>query len=149
MSLIIFACVGFLLAVLWTDLAFDRLALPYRQDPQLPEIVLADMAAYYRRVTSEPWVLGGVMLIMLGAVLVQIIWRLTPLWLGIVALVMALMPIIAAGLRVIPIAQRLGLRRDSLEKQSELALSLFPYHLFFLFAILIFSGLQACAALTV
>ena len=147
MFLVIFTCIGFLLAVLWTDLAFDRLALPFRSQKTLPEDVLAAMAGYYRRVTAEPWVLGLVMVLMLGAVCMEIVWSMVSFWLGIVSLVMALTPIITAGLKVIPIAQRLGQRTDTLEKQSELALSLFPYHLFFIVFILCFGGLQVFAAM--
>src|ERR1043166_2149382 len=49
-SLILAACGGFLLAVLWMDLMFDVQVLPHRT-PELPEPVVSSIAAYYRRVT--------------------------------------------------------------------------------------------------
>ncbi|MDX6666510.1 MAG: hypothetical protein QOG68_2716, partial [Solirubrobacteraceae bacterium] len=43
---------GFLLAVLWFDLMFDVQVLRHK-GPALPEDVLASIAGYYRRVTTE------------------------------------------------------------------------------------------------
>ena len=60
------ACGGFLLAVLWFDLMFD---VQVRRHPEgdLPEPVLASIAAYYRRVTTDArpmsWAVAVVMVI--------------------------------------------------------------------------------------
>jgi hypothetical protein len=43
---------GFLLAVLWFDLMFDVQVLRHG-DEEVPEAVLASIAGYYRRVTTE------------------------------------------------------------------------------------------------
>ena len=51
--LLLAACGGFLLAVLWMDLMFDVQVLRHRRDAQLPEPVLASIAAYYGRVTTR------------------------------------------------------------------------------------------------
>src|SRR5262245_45037039 len=43
---------GFLLAVLWFDLMFDVQVRPYGSAP-MPESVVASIAGYYRRVTTD------------------------------------------------------------------------------------------------
>ena len=54
MSPTVIACGGFLLAVLWMDLMFDVQVLRHRgSTAPLPEDVLASIAAYYRRVTTD------------------------------------------------------------------------------------------------
>src|SRR5262249_35867352 len=55
--LILTACGGFLLAVLWMDLLFDTQVLRQRSG-DLPEDVLASIAAYYRRVTTTSRPMG-------------------------------------------------------------------------------------------
>src|SRR5438094_4323905 len=54
MAAVLALCAGFLLAVLWFDLMFDVQVLGRGRgaDP-LPEEVLASIAAYYRRVTTQ------------------------------------------------------------------------------------------------
>ena len=51
MTQFVAAGAGFLLAVLWFDLMFDVQVLRVRPD-EIPEPVLASIAAYYRRVTT-------------------------------------------------------------------------------------------------
>ena len=54
MSALLAACGGFLLAILWMDLIFDVQVLGHRRaDGPLPEPVLASIAAYYKRATTD------------------------------------------------------------------------------------------------
>lgn len=43
---------GFLIAVLWIDLIFDIQVLRHRRSADVPEPVLASIAAYYHRATT-------------------------------------------------------------------------------------------------
>src|SRR5689334_17178176 len=53
MASLLMACGGFLFAVLWMDLIFDVQVLRHRKAPtELPEVVLASIAAYYHRATT-------------------------------------------------------------------------------------------------
>ncbi len=62
---------GFLIAVLWMDLIFDVQVLRHRRSADVPEPVLASIAAYYHRATtaSRPMslVIAAVMVILLAA----------------------------------------------------------------------------------
>jgi peptidoglycan/LPS O-acetylase OafA/YrhL len=70
--MVLTACAGFLLAVLWMDLIFDSQVVPHRNSAgPLPEPVLESIAAYYHRATttSRPMsrLIALVMVILLGA----------------------------------------------------------------------------------
>lgn len=76
MASLITACGGFLFAVLWMDLIFDVQVLRFRSAPtDLPEAVLASIAAYYHRATttSRPMsrLIAIVMVVLLGALTYQ------------------------------------------------------------------------------
>ncbi|MBV8966429.1 MAG: hypothetical protein JO191_09670, partial [Mycobacteriaceae bacterium] len=52
--LVLTACAGFLLAVLWMDLIFDTQVVAHdRAAGELPESVLASIASYYHRATTS------------------------------------------------------------------------------------------------
>src|SRR5262249_8023914 len=75
-ALVLTACSGFLLAVLWMDLIFDSQVVAHRHSSdQLPEAVLASIAGYYHRATttSRPmsFLIVVVMLILLTALAVR------------------------------------------------------------------------------
>jgi hypothetical protein len=115
---------GFLLAVLWFDLMFD-VQPRGRASGAVPDPVLASIAAYYRRVTTESRPMNRLVAVaMLGTVVATIVevatgdvdaWAAWPS-LGLIATAVAL-----AALRTVPNAVRLGARRDSVEEQSLLA----------------------------
>jgi hypothetical protein len=123
---------GFLLAVLWFDLMFDVQVLGHR-DGDLPEEVLASIAAYYRRVTTAAWpmnrLIALVMLATLVALVVEIARGEPRAWVAWASLALALPPIVLAGARVVPSAVRLGTRSDPPERQSRLARAIFRDHL--------------------
>ena len=132
MQSVVVAGAGFLLAVLWFDLMFDVQVLR-QPDGELPETVLASIAGYYRRVTTEARpmnrLVAVVMLSTVTAIVVQLIRGDAPRWVSAASAVTALVPIGLAGGRTVPNAVRLGSRRDSVPAQSRLARSVCRDHL--------------------
>jgi hypothetical protein len=127
--MILFACIGYLIAVLWIDLIFDTMVLPYHNSKEpLPEEVLATMAAFFKRITLKPRLIYVVMISMWAIIILQIVQSSVPAWIAWASLVLTTVPTGYATARVMPAARRLGTRADSLEKQSELARSLFSMH---------------------
>ncbi|MEU0502455.1 hypothetical protein [Nocardia sp. NPDC005998] len=118
-------CGGFLLAILWMDLIFDTQVLRHRAEPELPTEVLDSITAYYHRATttSRPMstLIALVMLILLAGLVFELLRGHHPLWLPLLALVLALAAIAPAALRTVPNAVRLGSRIDPLPEQSRLA----------------------------
>ena len=150
MAALLAACGGFLLAVLWMDLLFDVQVLRApRARRELPEPVLASIAAYYRRATTEArpmgHLIGAVMALGIAGSAAQLALG-EPRWLGAAALALALPPILLAVLRVYPNAVRLGGRADSAAEQSALARAICRDHLLCLAAILAFLALELGAA---
>ncbi|HXB15897.1 MAG TPA: hypothetical protein VNV44_09165 [Solirubrobacteraceae bacterium] len=139
---------GFLLAVLWFDLMFDVQAAG-RQGEELPEPVLASIAAYYARVTTaaRPMnrLIAAVMAATLAAIVVQIANGSGPAWLGWVSLTLALAAIGLAGARTVPAAVRLGTRADPPALQSRLARAVLAQHVFCFSAIAAVIVLQLVA----
>jgi hypothetical protein len=123
---------GFLLAVLWFDLMFDVQTVGVRGE-QLPEPVLASIAAYYGRVTTaaRPMnrLVAAAMLLTLGTIIAEIARGERAAWVGWVSLVLAGGAIVLAGARTVPHAVRLGGRRDSPSAQTALARSILSDHL--------------------
>jgi len=125
------ACGGFLLAGLWMDLIFDVQVLRHRAD--LPEPVLASIAAYYRRATttSRPMsrLIVVVMLILLAALGFQATRGHDPGWLLISSAILVAIPMLLALTHTVPAAVRLGQRTDGASEQSRLARSIYRDHL--------------------
>jgi hypothetical protein len=132
MHAIVAAGAGFLLAVLWFDLMFDVQVLRYRED-DVPEVVLASIAGYYRRVTTEARpmnrLVAAVMLATLLAIVVQAMGDDAPRWVSVVSAVAAAAPIGLAAARTVPSAVRLGSRRDPVDAQGTLARSICRDHM--------------------
>jgi hypothetical protein len=131
---------GFLLAVLWFDLMFDVQVLRHRGRPgDLPEEVLASIAGYYRRVTTDARpmnrLVATAMLATLAAIVVQIARDDDPRWVGWASLALAGFAVGLAGARVVPAAVRLGGRGDGAGVQTGLARSICRDHLLCLGAI--------------
>ena len=146
-SALLTACGGFLLAVLWMDLMFDVQVLRHRhQGAELPEPVLASIAAYSHRVTTtaRPMsnLVGAVMATLLITLLVQLARGRGPRWLALSSLLLSGGPIRLAALRVVPNAMRLGARSDSALRQSEIARSICIDHLLCFAGILGFLALR-------
>lgn len=151
LPLLLTACGGFLLAVLWMDLMFDVQVLRHRdRAAELPEAVLASIAAYYRRVTTTArpmgHLVGAVMATTLVASLVQVAFVRGSRGPASGSLLLCGAPILLALLRVYPRAVRLGTRSDPALQQSALARSICRDHLFCFAAILGFVALQLWAS---
>jgi ER membrane protein SH3 len=131
-SAFVSAGAGFLLAVLWFDLMFDVQVLG-RPAGELPETVLASIAAYYGRVTmaARPMnrLVAAVMLATLAAIVVEVAHADGETWAPWASLALALAPIALAGARTVPSAVRLGARTDTLARQSALARAICHDHL--------------------
>jgi hypothetical protein len=130
---------GFLLAVLWFDLMFDMQVLRHRGRDELPEPVLASIAGYYRRVTTDAHPMGrlvaAVMLATLAALVAQAVAGDPARWVTVVSLAAALTGVGLAGTRTVPHAVRLGGRGDRPGDQSRLARSILRDHMVCLAAI--------------
>lgn len=139
---------GFLLAVLWFDLMFDVQVAPYPDvGAPLPEPVLASIAGYYRRVTTEAFPMNRAVAVVMVATIGGSLWQ---VWRGprhamaALALLLVSAPIALAALRVFPNAVRLATRADTAARQSELARSIYLDHLWCLAAIVLFTAIQLC-----
>jgi hypothetical protein len=124
---------GFLLAVLWFDLMFDVQVLPHR-GKEIPEPVVASIAGYYRRVTTESRpmnrLVAAAMVATIVAVVVEAVRGTDPDWVGWLSVGLVVAPVGLAAARTVPSAVRLGSRRDTLGQQAALARAICGQHLF-------------------
>ena len=122
---------GFLLAVLWFDLMFDVQVLRQRAGV-LPEQVLASIAGYYRRVTTDARPMNRLVVAAMLATLVAVVAQITrddaARWVSVASLVATIAAIGLAASHTFPCAARLGVRRDSIADQSRLARSICRDH---------------------
>jgi len=128
------ACGGFLLAVLWMDLIFDTQVLGQpRENGALPERVLASIAAYYKRATTDSFPMGRLIAAVMGIGLIAAVTSLFTgggaLLLRLLALTLLAGPVALAAVRVVPDAVRLGSRKDDLQTQTALARRICRDHL--------------------
>lgn len=147
---VITAATGFLIAVLWFDLMFDVQVWRHRRTPEVPEDVLASIAAYYRRVTTTASPMGRLvgltMVVLLGALFVQAISGDEPLWVSVVSIPAATAGIGLAAARIFGQARRLGARTDPPAVQSELARGVFRAHIVCLAAMVTLLAVQLAGA---
>ena len=134
MTALLAACGGFLLAVLWMDLIFDTQVLGKpRENGALPEPVLASIAAYYRRATTDSFPMSRLIAAVMGVAVLGSAWALFTgrgaLLLRLLALTLVLGPTALAATRVVPNAVRLGARRDDPTTQTSLARAICRDHL--------------------
>lgn len=138
------ACSGFLLAVLWMDLMFDVQVLAHRHAVELPEATIASIACYYHRVTTTSRPMGhlvaGVMMVLLITLGLRVAGGQNPLWLIVVSVPLAVVPILLALLRTVPTAVRLGRRAGSLDEQTRWARVICAHHLFCIGCLVLFVG---------
>jgi hypothetical protein len=140
---------GFLLAVLWFDLMFDVQVLRHR-DGDPPDHVLASIAAYYRRVTTEARPMNRlVALVMVGTIVAtgaEIVRGDMSKGAAAASFVLAGSASALAMLHTFPAAVRLGARTDPLDSQGRLARSICRDHLVCLAAIGLLLAIQLRAA---
>jgi hypothetical protein len=143
------ACGGFLLATLWFDLMFDIQVLAAGPPAPLPESVVASIAAYYRRVTTEAHPMQQLIGVVMAMTVIGTVWMLarpshrTLRW---AALLTSALPIGLAAARVLPNAVRLGTQAGSLAERSALARSIFADHVFCLVSITVFTAIHVVLA---
>jgi hypothetical protein len=122
-SAFVSAGAGFLLAVLWFDLMFDVQVIG--RGGELPEPIVASIAAYYGRVTTaaRPMnrLIAAVMLATLAGIAVEIIRADGEAWAPWASLAFTVPPIALAAVHTVPSAVRLGARADTPERQGSLA----------------------------
>jgi hypothetical protein len=135
---------AFLVGVVWMDLMFDVQAAGSGPGP-LPEPVLASIASYYRRVTTDAHPMSHLIGVVMACAVVGSLWQASrdlrrgrPL----LELALCAVPIALAGLRVFPNAVRLGARADSIAAQSDLARAILHDHVLCLALIGTFAALQ-------
>jgi hypothetical protein len=125
------------------DLIFDAQVFRHRRADELPEAVLASIAAYYHRATtaSRPmsYLIAAVMAILLGALGFQ--WFSISGWPLAVCTALAVVPILLASIHTVPSAKRLGKRAGSRREESRLARSICRDHLLCLAAMSAFLAL--------
>src|SRR5262245_58112675 len=137
---------GFLLGVLWMDLMFD--VQVFGHVGQLPEPVLASIAAYYRRVTTDASPMSALIATTMALVVGGALWQAlrAPGWRSITALVLIAVPVALAAVRVVPNAVRLGQRTDPAVVQDALARTIARDHLLCLAAVASFVMMQCVAS---
>jgi hypothetical protein len=139
---------GFLLAVLWFDLMFDVQTRKHSGEA-LPPAVLASIAAYYRRVTTEAYPMNRlvalVMLLTLAAIAAEIVQGKNPWWIGWGSLALAGSGVVFTLTRTVPNAVRLGAAGDSAEQQSVLARAICRDHIISFARMIVVLGLQLIA----
>jgi hypothetical protein len=126
MNALLAACGGFLLAILWMDLIFDTQVLGKpRENGALPESVLASIAAYYRRATTDSYPMSRLIAAVMGVAVLGSAFALLAgrgaLLLRLFALTVVAGPAALAATRVVPNAVRLGSRKDDPATQTSLA----------------------------
>ena len=145
----VFVCVGFMLAILYIDLMFDVMAVPYRRSgAALPKDVLEPITHYYRRVTQNPYVLMFVMMTTTISLVVQIVYGLTPRWAAYSSLAAMGLVMVGGIVKVIPTARRLASGREPPEVQTRLIHGAFTAHVLLLVCILVLAVIQLVAAVT-
>ncbi|HET6473609.1 MAG TPA: hypothetical protein VFG38_17325, partial [Pseudomonadales bacterium] len=146
--LMLTACGGFLLAVLWMDLLFDVQVLKNRTG-DLPEDVLASIAAYYRRVTTTSRPMGRLVALVMATTLVTLAVELVngaPVVPVLASFALGGAPIVGAVAKTFRDAARLGARGDDVATQSRLARSIYREHVAYVVGIAAFIGLQIASA---
>lgn len=149
-ALLLTACGGFLLAVLWMDLIFDVQVLGHRGRSELPDSVLASIASYYHRATttSRPMshLIAFVMVVLLGSLGFQAVRGNDAGWSIIASAILAGFPVLLALLRTVPNAVRLGNRVGGPVEQTRLARAIFRDHVVCLGCVVAFLVVRVVAA---
>jgi hypothetical protein len=145
MSSVVTAGAGFLLAVLWFDLMHD-VQVRGHAGAELPDPVLASIAGYYRRVTTDARpmnrLVAAAMVVTLAGLVAEAVGDAAPVWAVAVSFLAAVAPISLAVARTVRNAVRLGRRDDPVDVQSGLARRIHADHWFCLASIALVLVLQ-------
>jgi hypothetical protein len=134
MASLLTACSGFLFAVLWMDLIFDVQVFRHRAAAtDLPEVVLASIAAYYHRATTTSRPMSRLIVLVMATLLGTLVYEAArghdPGWLLVTSAALAGIPMMLALTHTVPDAVQLGQRADSPSEQTRLARSVCRDHL--------------------
>jgi hypothetical protein len=139
---------GFLLAVLWVDLMFDVQTRKHPGDV-VPSEVLASIATYYRRVTTQAYpmnrLIALVMVLTLVAICAEIVEAANPWWIAWGSIALAGSGFVLTAARTVPNAVRLGSAKDAPAMQSALARAVYRDHLFGIARMILLLALQLIA----
>lgn len=139
----IFTGIGFMIAVLYMDLFFDTMALPYRKaKADLPAEVLETITGYYGRITQNPWLLIFVMMTTMISIIWEIVYDLVPARISYPSMGIMAAAMLLGMTRVIPAATRLAQGNESVSSRTRVAHSLFPSHIILLLLVLSLAVLQ-------
>ena len=145
---VVTAGAGFLVAVIWFDLMFDVQVLRHRRGP-VPETVLASIAGYYRRVTTDARpmnrLVAAAMVVTFVALVVELAGDEVVDWIAALSLALAASAMGLAGARTVQHAVRLGARADPPDVQATLARLICADHLYCLGAMAMVLVLQLAA----
>jgi len=115
----------------------------------LPPPVLASIAAYYRRVTTEAYpmnrLVAAVMLLTLAAICIEIVQGQNLWWIGWGSIALAGSGFVPTMMRTVPNARRLGAATDSVQEQSRLARAVCRDHMLSFARMGVVLGLQLMA----
>lgn len=132
------------------DLIFDLQVRGHRAaGASLPEPVLASIAGYYRRATTDSRPMGRLIAVAMAIAVLGSLLRLFrgdgAFALRATALALCFVPAVLAMVRVLPSAVRLGQRADDVTTQSKLARAICRDHLLCLALMAAFTLLQVVA----
>ena len=140
-------CLGFIAAVLCSDLVFD---LSFRTSRRSGEALapesLAPLITHYRYMTRDPRLFLLVILAANGCVALEILCEPRRRWLGYLSLVLLGPASLAGVLKALPTAQRLASARDDLVTQGRLAQLLLAYHAALLAAVVLTAAVRLVVA---
>ncbi len=142
----LFLCIGFMIAILYIDLMFDVMAVPYRRASTPPEVV-GSIVTYYGRITQNPYLLMFVMFTAMVCIVAELWYQLVPAWVGYSSLVFMGIGMGAGAGKVIPAAQRLSSGKEPEDARAQLIRSMFPWHVILLASILSLALVQGSTTL--
>jgi hypothetical protein len=147
LQVLLAACGGFLLAVLWFDLMFD---VQVRGRGAVSADALASISRYYRRVTTDAApmsrLVATAMLVLFVSLAIEIADARRPAWIAWASLAVAASAIGLAAARTVRSAVRLGAANDPIEVRSRIARSVYRDHVYCFAAMTVVAALQVAAA---
>lgn len=140
---LLFLCLGFLTAVLFIDVTFDRTAprTGSAGDNQKPQALDA-VTIYYRHITRNPYPLMVVMITAIGSTVAQVVQGGLSRWVACTSLWIICACAVVAVLKVIPAAQHLASGEGEMRGRINNARAILSHHLLLLAAVVLLVVLQ-------
>jgi hypothetical protein len=145
---VLFLCIGFLSAVLYIDVTFDRTVPPPGNDRGKQQTEgLQTITTYYRHITRNPYPLMAVMAAAIGSTIVQIVQGHLSRGVAWGSLFLIGACALVAVLKVIPAAQNLATGGGEARGRVRTARAVLSYHLMLLTALILLIILQILGGL--